>query len=921
MRPSCNADMLRGRDRELAALHGLLGDIAAGRGRALVMEGPSGIGKSALLQRLGESAASVRMLRARGARDEAGLAFAALQQLCTPVLHDVEKLPPPQQQALLTAFGIREGPAPDPFLIGLGMLGMLSALAEADPVLCLIDDAQWIDAESAGVLRFVARRVETFRIGLVFAMSGDQGRVIDGAERMRLDGLGLADAQALLKSVYSSPLDSRVEMRILAEARGNPGALLTLASGLCSSEFAGGFGVSPAPASLPGASAISGRVAELDPEERRLITIAAADPTGDPTLLRAAAERRGLAPDALLSDRVAPLLEVGHRVAFRHPLLRTAAYALATPEERRDAHHALADALAPSADPDWRAWHRALAAEGPDEELASQLEDAAPLAQTRGGLAAAAAFWTRATELSADTTQRGRRALVAAELRHRAGDSETALRVLAAAEPALADAEQREHAELLRARAAYAMSRDGGVPAPLRHAAAKMTALDRGLARDSHLEALSALPPLPRATGRAAESFAEAPGGPPAVTALLDALAALDREGVAAGGPAVAAALTQYRTGSLSDEDALAWDWLACRAAACVWDFESMDALSARMVRLPRALGFLRALPLGLSYRMVTLVLGGELNAASRLGVELDAIAPARDAMPLAAGDLCVHAWRGRDDQSTSLIDLVRERSTGSGQPAGVAAGAMARAVLWNGLGRHDLAFDAAYQGSRMPEGMFFQNLCLPELVEAAVRCRRREVAEWALRVLRERTEPATGGWAHGVELHSRALLAGDAAEPLHRESIRVLAETRVRTEHARSMLVFGEWLRRRRRRAEARAQLRSAHAMFVEMGMEGFALRAARELAAAGDTANPPSADPAVPLTPRELEVARLAGAGLSNPEIGVRLFLSARTVQYHLRKVFMKLQISSRVQLAEVLGGLSVGDAGRMHRTAQAS
>jgi len=907
---------LRGRDTELAQLRRLLEDVAGGHGRALVIVGERGIGKSTLLRELASiTSPTVTLLRTTGAEDEAGLAFAAVQQLCMPVLDGAARLPEPQQDALLTAVGVRSGSSPDPFLVGLAVLGILTALAADGAVLCLIDDAHWIDDESAGVLRFVSRRMGSSGVGLVMATRADDGDgLLDHAETLELGGLPTADARALLRRLLPGPIDSRVEGQILAEARGNPRVLVEFGRSVAPAELAGGFGV-PRLRAAPsrGVAALTTRFAALHPEEQRLVTIAVADPTGDPALLRAAGRRVGIAPEVLERDGLADLVEVGDRVVFPDPLVRSALYGAVTPEARRGAHEALADAILDPADACWRVWHRSFAAAGRHSKLASELESAAATAQARGGLAAAAVFWERAAAFSEDAAERGRRLLVAAELKHRAGDSEGALRLLADPEPVLGEGELRERAELLRARAVYALNRDDEVPAPLRHAAADLEALDRRLARDTHVEALSSVLTLPPVLpDRHPSGAAEVSSRPPAVESLTEALTVLDDEGFVVGAPAMMAALARYRSEVLSDDDALRWDWLACRAAAYVWDFPDVDALSARMVRLPRELGSLRALPLGLSYRMIPLVLRGEIAAAASLGVELRAIGPARATLPLAAGELHVQAWRGREREAALFIDRLEAESALSGETMGVAAACMARAVLHNGLGLHDVAFEAALRGAEMSEGMLFQNLSLPELVEAAVRCRRHDVAEEAMRSLAERTAAAGGAWARGVELRSRALMAdGDDVESLYRESILLLGASDVRTEYARSLLLFGEWLRRRRRRAEARAHLRGAHAMFVEMGMEGFATRAERELAAVGDSLRNAPSGRVVDLTARELEIARLAVEGLSNPEIGIRLYLSARTVQYHLRKVFMKLQISSRVQLAGVLEGVEAGSA----------
>jgi len=910
-RPTRDADdpALPGRERELTQLRGLLEDAARGQGRALVIHGGPGAGKTALLRELGSMASpAFTILRASGAPGETGLAFATLHQLCMPVLDEARGLPEPQQDALLTALGMRSGIRPDPFLVGLATVGILSRVAERSAVLCVIDDAHWMDAESANAVGFVARRMGALSVGLVLAMRAGAGAVLPEVGVLELGGLPIPDARRLFRRAVTGPLDSRVETRALSETRGNPGMLIEFGRAVGPLGLAGGFRVPRLDATPGDAEAALRHVAGLGPQERLVVTVAAADPTGDRELLIAAARRLGIAPDLIESEDIAGVIDATGPVVFRSPFLRSALYHAAPPAMRRDAHGALADVVTDDRDADWRAWHRALAVPGEDAAIAAELEAAAPKAQSRGGLPAAAVFWERAAVLSDSDSQRGRRGLTAAELSHLAGDAESALRLLAVAEPRLAEEDQLERAHLLRARAAYALRLDDEIPPALRQAAERLASVDRRLARDSHVEAVAAAPVLPVLR----DPVSPAPdqgSAPPAVDALVGALAALDDEfrGTA---PAVAAAVARYRREVTAEDDVLRWDWLACRAAAYVWDFPSVDALSARMVELPRALGSLRALPLGLSYRMVPLVLRGELAAATALGAELRTLAPTRPALPLAAGELLARAWRGREHEAVALVHAVVEHASSGGEAIAVAAAGLARAVLYNGLGRPDLALAAAHEGAESSEGNLFTNLCLPELVEAAVRCRRPDIAARALHVLAERTGSTSGEWAHGIELRCRALVAqDDDAESLYRESIRVLEGSDVRTEHARSLLVFGEWLRRRRRRAEAREHLRAALDLFAEMGMEGFAARAQRELAAVGDSPVRAEAGHADRLTARELEVARLASEGFSNPEIGSRLFLSARTVQYHLRKVFMKLGISSRVQLADALAAGSTG------------
>jgi DNA-binding CsgD family transcriptional regulator/tetratricopeptide (TPR) repeat protein len=437
------------------------------------------------------------------------------------------------------------------------------------------------------------------------------------------------------------------------------------------------------------------------------------------------------------------------------------------------------------------------------------------------------------------------------------------------------------------------------------------------MARDTHLEALSAAqfagrlaPGLIAAAADAARRAPASPTGRRSQDDLLTGLAALLIDGYVQGAPLVQSALARFRDDDLTDEDILRWSWIACRAAAYVWDFDSWQALSSRMVTLARHAGALSVLPLGLPFQMVQCALAGRMDQVKALADEVNAIAEATRLTPVPYGVLQCSAWQGRPAEAIPLIDTVAHQAAARGEGLGVTVAHMSRAILLNGLGRHEEALAAAVAGSEHPEDLVFYNWSLVELIEAATHVRQPERAAEAFERLAVRTSAAGGAWALGVEARCRALISGhDDAERLYRESIALLEQTQVRTETARSYLLLGEWLRRQRRRVEARQVLRRAHDLFTSMGLEAFAERAGRELAATGERARRRTIETNTNLTPRELQVARMASEGLSNPEIGIRLYLSTRTVEYHLRKVFTKLGISSRVQLSNALE-LSAGE-----------
>jgi DNA-binding CsgD family transcriptional regulator len=914
--PSGSFRTLLGRRSECAALDALLQGVRDGRSAVLVVRGEAGMGKTALLDYTAESASDLRVVRAVGVESEMELPFAALHQLSGPMLDRLERLPSPQRDALGTAFGLRAGPAPDRFLVGLAVLSLLSEIAGQRPLVCVVDDAQWLDQASAQALAFAARRLVAEPVLVVFA-AREPSTELRGLPELVVQGLRDADARELLGSVVRWPLDERVRDRIVAETRGNPLALLELPRGRSPAELAGGFGLPDVPPLSARLEATFLRRVEILPEETRLLLlVAAAEPVGDPALVWRAARRLGLGIEADDSAGAAGLLEIGGRVVFRHPLVRSAVYRAAPVPQRQKVHAALAEVTDAEVDPDRRAWHRAQATSGPDEEVAAELERSAGRAQRRGGLAAAAAFLERAVGLTLDPARRAQRALAAAQAKHLAGAPDAALGLLAAAQAGPLDDLERARLDVLRAQIAYSQNRGSEAPRLLLRAAKRLESLDVGLARETYLDALWAA----RFAGRlarggsvleVAQAALAAPVSlrpPRAPDLLLYGLATQFTRGYAAGVPTLQQAVSAFRGRSMSSEEALRWLWLAGEAAVVVWDDESWDLLTARHLQLAREAGALSVLPVALTLRIGAHTLTGRLLAAAQLIQEARTLTEVIGSYLPPYGPLILAAWRGRGVEASNVIDQTLREAASRGEGQGVAAAQWARAVLSNGLGRYEEALAAARLASEHPEGLAFSNTALLELIEAVARTGRTEGAAGMLQRLSERTRAGGTDWALGVEARSRALLSeGDQAEGLYREAIERLGRTRMRVEFARARLVYGEWLRRERRRVEAREQLRGAYQLLSAMGIEGFAERARRELRATGETARRrPLVGGWEGLTAQEAQIARLARAGLSNPEIGTRLFISAHTVQYHLRKVFAKLGITSRSQLDRVLPGI---------------
>jgi DNA-binding CsgD family transcriptional regulator/tetratricopeptide (TPR) repeat protein len=901
--------MLRGRGQQCGALDGLLVDVRAGRSRVLVVRGEPGIGKTALLDYAIQSASGFRVARAAGVESEMELAFAALHQLCAPMLDRLERLPGPQHDAVGVAFGLTAGNAPDRFLVGLAVLSLLSEVGDERPLLCLVDDAQWLDRASAQALGFVARRLLADSVALVVG-TREPIEELAGQPELLVEGLGNGDARALLGSALRVPLDERVRDRIVAETRGNPLALLELPRGLTPAQLAGGFGVPDLPG-LPGRieDRFRQRDAALPAASRRLLLVAAADPTGDPMLVWRAAARLGIGPEAATAAEADGLLAIGARVTFRHPLVRSAVYWAAPLAERRVVHRALAEATDLAADPDRRAWHRAQAAAGPDEQVAFELERSAGRAQARGGLAAAAAFLERSAALTLDPARRAERALAAARVKYQAGAFDAALALLATAEAGPLDEFQRAQADLLRGQITFASRRGSDAPPMLLKAARQFEPLDVRLARDTYLEALSAALFAGRLAlgggvlevAQAARAASRSPQPARAPDLLLDGLAVLITDGYPAGVPLLKRAVSAFRGEDISMLEEVRWLWVACHAAIVVWDHETWHTLAARQIQLAREAGALAVLPMALTSLAAALLWPGDFAGAAALIAEAETLTEATGSQLPPYSALALAAWQGREAEVRVLIDVNVNGVVRRGEGMGLANMEWATAALYNGLGRYEDALAAAQQAAEHPQELW-STLVLPELIEAAARSGKTAGAADALQQLSETARASGTEWALGTEACSRALLTdGEAAESLYREAISRLGHSRLQVALARARLLYGEWLRRQGRRLDAREQLRSAHEVFTAFGMRGFAERTRVELNATGEHTRKRIAETHDDLTPQEAQISRLVANGATNAEIASRLFITPKTVEYHLHKVFRKLRVSSRTQLAQ--------------------
>ena len=893
-----------GRRTERARLDHILAAAREGTSAAVVVLGEPGVGKSALLDYVMGNAAGCRVVRAAGVESEMELPFAALHMLCMPFLEGLERLPAPQRDALGSALGVSSGPPPDRFLVGVAVLSLLSDVADVQPLVCLVDDAHWLDRASAQVLGFVARRLAAESVVLVFAVRASvQTSDLAGLPEVTLGPLPLVDARALLESAIRGKLDDSVRDRVLAEARGNPLALLELARAWTPMALAGGFG-------LPDHASVSAKIEEvfrrrltpLPGDTRRLLLVAAAEPVGDPALVLAAAERLGIPADAAEPAGASDLLHIGTQVRFRHPLVRSVVYREAPVSERRVVHRAIADVTDPATDPDRRAWHLAAAAPGRDEDLAADLERSATRAQSRGGVAAAAAFLQRAVALTKDPTRLAERALAAAEATLQAGAFDAAFALTATAEAEALDEFQRARAHLIRARITFASdNRRDAVPLLLK-TARRLEAFDLDVARETYLIAwFAAEASVMTDVCSAVKASPRRRGTPRPLDMLLDGLVLLTTAGPAAATPMLQRAAKALRT--IGAEDVRRWGWAAPAASSATWDYEGTLAIATRNMQIVRDAGALAELPIHVVALSVAKTWIGDFAGAEAVVTEGESVA-ASPTNPSKYALASLRAMQGLEPEVAALLRSAVEDALTRDSGGEARAAHWAAAVLYNGLGRYADATAAAREATGNSLDPWFRIWALPELVEAASRMGDASLARRALEQLVETTRPAGTDFALGIEARARALLSeGGAAERLYREAIERLSRTQLRPELARTHLLYGEWLRRQGRRIDARDQLRTAHDMFVAIGMEAFAERARRELQATGERVRKRSVETQDQLTPQEVQIARLASDGRTNPEIGAQLFLSRRTVEWHLRKVFDKLEVRSRRELAAAL------------------
>ncbi|UED88013.1 ATP-binding protein [Streptomyces profundus] len=887
--PTLPAHLLIGRRELRQRIEELTRSAFTGQGGALVLEGEAGIGKSALLACAQDAAPGFRTVRTSGSEFEQELPYSALHQMCVPMLKYLAELPERHRDALRVAFGLAEG-TPDPFRIGLAVLGLVTAAARERPLLCLIDDAQWVDSASARAMVFLARRVAADPVAMIFAVRST--RAADGLgelPRLPVRGLSDADAKVLLATRCPFPLDDQVRDRLVAEAHGNPLALLELPR-------AGGF-VPPDTSSVPTRieHGFQARLAGLSAEARLLLLVASADLTGDPGLLWTAARHLGLdvAPASAEADATG-LVEFGTRIRFSHPLARSAVYRAVEAGERRAAHAALAAVTDPVTAPDRRAWHRAQASPGPDDDIADELERCATRAQARGGVAAEAAFLERSVALSLAPTRRIERTLRAAQASFDAGATGKAADLLSLLGTATLGEFEHAEVDVLRGRIAFIRHCDGSGPMLMVRAAQRLASLAPDRARDCFLDAVE----MSLSVGRggavinqvltAARCMAPSPSSPDA----LDALIRLGADGHEAAVPLLRQALYTMGDSFWTRRPAL-----AMMIAVELWDLDTQGAIGAWLVKAGRASGSPLLLRLGLAQKAVEASLAGDIGQAIAITAEEAAIADATNAPPLLYHRLHLAALRGDRDEALKLGEAAAAAPTTAG-PGHVTNLHWTTAILNNGLADYPAALAAARRATEHG-ALFLTGAALPELIEAAVRCGDHTAAAGALDSLTEHTRSSGSAAGRGIAAYARGLVTG--VEDHYREAVDLLTESPLRTYLARAHLLYGEWLRRQHRRRESREHLHTAHELLSRAGAEAFARRAAAELGAIGEKVQARSEQTYEKLTMQELAVARLVAPGATSNEVAAQLYISKRTVDAHLRNIFRKLGISSRRQLKD--------------------
>ncbi|MCU1659377.1 MAG: transcriptional regulator, luxR family [Pseudonocardiales bacterium] len=897
--------------RNCVELEQLIGRVRFGQGGSLVVLGEAGAGKTTLLGKSLDLATGCRVVDLGGVATESELAFAAIHRLSEQMWDGLERLPDPQADALRSALGLTTAGGPDGLLVGLAVRSLLAGAADQRPLVCLVDDAQWLDGPSARALAFVARRLDALPVGLVFAARERREELV-GLPEVAVEGLSVAEARSLVDRAFPGPFDDDVRARIVSETQGNPVAVADTLRLLSPVAIAGGFG---APSAIPLPTAMEEsfrrRLEPLPDDTRLLLLVAAAEPLGRPRLLWRAADVLGIPATAADCADAAGLLRFGALVGFRHPAMRSAVYRAASPDERRRVHRALAQATDAEMDPDRRAWHRGEAASAPDEAVAAELDGAAGSAQAKGGLIAAAALLDRAAALTPDPVRRSERMFAAGRAKLAAGATDEALELLVKAEPKLLETREGARLEQLLVRIVVAQRGGSDAPALLLSAARRLSPLDAGLSRETYLAALEAAIQaghIHSTPGLAQVASAAGAAPPPpqparAVDLLLDGLAALfsDRHTIAM--PVLKQALRM-----LELESEPRWLALGAGLASDLWDDATARALAGRQKELALRNGAMRALRRSLSALAQLSVYAGDFTAAADLIEQACTVPshPVTAAVPCAS--LMLAAFRGAEAETARLIEVTIEHATLRGEGRVIAFAEEMTAVLQNSLGNYRDALTAAQQAAEHGQ-LGASDRALAELIEAAVRCGEREIGQVALARLDARTRFSGTDWALGIEARSRALLSeSQAADQLYRTAIERLGRCSVTTALARAHLLYGEWLRREARRVEARQHLHIALHMFTTMGAQAFADRTERELLASGERLHKQTVEPRTQLTSQEAQISQFALDGYSNPEIAAKLYLSPRTVEYHLRKVFMKLGIRSRNELHRVLGPAEV-------------
>jgi len=896
------------RETELEAVEGLLAAARGGSSAVLVLRGGPGVGKTMLLEHAIGRASGLRVGRVGGVDSEFDLPYAALHQLLAPFLEEIEALPGPQRDSLASTLGLIEVERSDRFLTALGVLTLLSNAAQDTGLLCAVDDAEWLDEASAQVLSFLARRLVSEGIAMLFTFGAAHPTSVALApfRELNFEGLSQVASRELLDREVEGTLDSGVRDRLVIEAEGNPLALIELAQLLTAEQLAG---LAPLPKALPLGDRLEQglmrNVRGLSSDARSILVLVATERSGDPGLLRRAADGLGLSQTAI--DDAESVLRLGAQITFRHGFVRSAVYALASETTRRDAHLALAEAMDPDADEDRIAWHRAAASVDADETVAADLEASARKARDRGGQVAAAAVLELAAELTPDPSRRAARLLVAADADLAAGALSKADTLLSQLTPKLLDDEQRAEAQRLRGTLALARGDKGSSSTLLIEAARVLAPFDLRKARDTCLDALATAMFAGRLASdrgmREAVECARSMPEPTQTTAadvLLDAFATLVDEGSAAAAPVL-----RRGVGLAGESGDLRATGPAFQAAFELWDDEALHTLAQRRVDLARGSGAFVALPNALNQLGAYEVLVGRFDAAEACFEEADEISAATGYAGIlgktGVGPLILAAWRGEDARTRALAEVCSRDGTARGFGTFVGFAQSALGVLELGLGRYHEAM-IAVQDAGLDQILVTRTL--PDLVEAAVRCGEEQLATQAAGELAESTTASGTDWALGVLARSQALLvAGREAEGLYREAIGRLQRSRARTQLARARLVYGEWLRRERRRRDAREELRAASQLFESMGALAFADRAQSELAATGERVHRRTPETLELLTPQERRIATLVSEGAPNAEVAAQLFISSRTVEYHLAKIFRKLRISSRSELARSL------------------